>query len=257
MFRANLDRESVEDAYRGLQHLTNGTTEDLRNAVVAFERVIERRPDAPNGYMLTALAHLWWALFLTDEDEDFHYEEAEKYAQLAVDRNDESGIGHTVLAHAMVHRRDWDGALEAARLATAERPSCDLTYGVAASVMRYAGEVDDAVDYASRAIKLSPLFSGWYESIMANAKYLGGDYDEAASIAEGVVADDDEQIEALLTLAAAQSALGRDRHAAAALDHARETRPGLNAEALRHEFPYRNEEALAKFIEALEASGLD
>ena len=255
-YRSNLDPASVEDGYRGLQHLSNGTAEDVRLAVADFEKVIERQPDSPSGYMMAALAHLWTVLFIPDSDEDAHYVEAERFAHLAVERDDESGIGQTVLAHAMVHRHDWDGALEATKLAIAARPSCDLSYGVAASVMRYAGDVDSAVDFANRAIRLSPLFSGWYESIMANAQFVAGNYDEAAKIAEGVVAEDDGQVEALLTLAASQAALGRERHAAAALEHARETRPGLSAEALRRDLPYRDEEALSRFIQELESSGL-
>jgi TolB-like protein len=256
-YRSNLDAASVEDGYRGLQHLSKGTPEDLRLAVADFEKVIERQPDSPSGYMMAALAHLWTALFVPGADEDASYAEAERFAHMAIERDDESGMGQTVLAHSMVFRHDWDGALEAARLAIAARPSCDLSYGVAASVMRYAGEVDDAVDYATRAIRLSPLFSGWYESIMANAQFVAGNYDKAAEIAESVVAEDDQQIEALLTLAASQSALGQQRHAAAALEHARETRPGMTVETLRHDFPYRDEEALSRFIEELESSGLE
>lgn len=257
MFRSNLDPTSVEISYRGMQHLSRGSPEDLRQAIVAFEEVIDRKPDLPGGYMLAALAHLWTALFIPQGDEDVHYQEAERLAHLAVERDDESGIAQTVLAHSMVHRHDWDGAREATKLATAARPSCDLSYGVAASVMRYLGDVDNAVDYADRAIRLSPLFSGWYQSIKANAQFIAGNFDEAAEIAESVVAEDDAQLEALLTLAAAQSALGRERHAAAALDHARETRPDLTAESLSHDLPYRDEEALARFIEQLRSSGLD
>jgi adenylate cyclase len=257
MYRSHLDPSSVEIGYRGLQHMTNGTPEDLTQAIAAFEQVIEREPESASGYMLAALAHLWTALFIPGADEDAHYAAAERFANEAVERNDESGIGHTVLSHVLVYQHDWEGALEHTRLATAQRPSCDLSYGVAASVMRYLGETEDAVEYANRAIRLSPLFSNWYESILANSHYLAGNYDEAAEIAEGVVADDDAQLDALLTLAAAQSTLGRERHARAALDHAKSTRPGLNVEALRHRLPYRDEKALARFIEALESSGLD
>ena len=65
------------------------------------------------------------------------------------------------------------------------------------------------------------------------------------------------QLEALLTLAASQKALGRDRHAVAAVDHARENRPGLNTDALRDDLPYRDQKALDRFIEELKSSGLD
>jgi tetratricopeptide (TPR) repeat protein len=257
MFWLKLDQPTVEYLYRGLSHLSKGTSADLRSAMSEFGEVIERSPDSPIGYMASALAHLWTALFLPEEDTDAHYGEAERFANLAIERDDESGIGHTVLAHVLINRRDWDGAREHADLALTMRPACDLSYGVAASVMRYLGDHDNAVAFANRAIGLSPLFANWYESVKANAQFMAGNYDDAAELAEGVVAADDAQLEALLTLAASQKALGRDRHALAAVDHARENRPGLTADALAEDLPYRDQEALGRFIEELKSSGLE
>jgi len=157
----------------------------------------------------------------------------------------------------LVLEHDWEGALEAASKATAERPSCDLSFGVAASVKRYLGEWEEAVDLASRAIQLSPLMSDWYRSTMANAMFVGEDYEMAAETAEGVVAEDETNTEALLTLAAAQAALGRERHASAAIDHARLTAPGLKADRLRKNLPYRDESTKERFVERLEEAGLD
>jgi TolB-like protein len=257
MYWLKLDQPTVEYLYRGLSHLSKGTSADLRSAMSEFGEVIERSPDSPIGYMASALAYLWTALFLPEEDTDAHYAEAERFANLAIERDDESGIGHTVLAHVLINRREWDGAREHADLALTMRPACDLSYGVAASVMRYLGDHDNAVAFANRAIGLSPLFANWYESVKANAQFMAGNYDDAAELAEGVVAADDAQLEALLTLAASQKALGRDRHASAAVDHARENRPGLTADALAEDLPYRDQEALGRFIEELKSSGLD
>ena len=257
MFWSKLDPESVEYFYKGITRMSKGSPADLRQALDDFGRIIERSPDSPFGYMASALANLWIALFIAGGDEEATYAEAERFANLAIERNDESGIGHTVLAHVLIHRRDWDGARDAANLALEHRPSCDLSYGVAASVMRYLGEHDQAVAFADRAIRLSPLFANWYESVKASAQFMAGEYDEAADLAEGIVADNDERLEALLTLAASQKALGRDRHAVAAVDHARQNRPGLSADALREELPYRDGEALGRFIEELKSSGLD
>lgn len=88
-------------------------------------------------------------------------------------------------------------------------------------------------------------------------RVIGGNYEIAADVAEGVVATDEDDVDALLTLAAAQSAPGRSRHAAAALDHARQTRPGLDAASLRANLPYRNKDNLTRFIAELEAAGLE
>ena len=256
VYRSRIDAETVEVVYRGLQYLSKGSPTDLEHAVETFEDVIELAPTEAMGYTMGALTHMLIALRTAAETATAHYARAEKLALEAIEHGDPAGLGHTVLAYVRLVRHDWDGAMEAALQATTARPSCDLTYGVAASVLRYLGEIDEAVDYANRAIRLSPLFATWYESTLANAHLLAGQYDEAAELAETVVAEDDNQLEALLTLAAAQTALGRQRHAAAAIDHAKRSRPGLSTEMLRQELPYRDEEALRRFISQLEASGL-
>lgn len=122
--------------------------------------------------------------------------------------------------------------------------------------MRYLGKWEDAVGYADRAATLSPLLTGWYLGIKANAEFIGGNYEAAADAAEGVVSENEEDVEALLTLAAAQAALGRSRHATAAIDQARHTRPGLNRSSLM-DLPYRDEQDLDGFIEQLKTAGLD
>jgi len=166
-------------------------------------------------------------------------------------------MGHMVLAHVLVLEHDWEGAREAASIATAERPSCDVSFGVAASVNRYLGDWEQAIDLASRAIQLSPLMADWYRSIMANAFFVGEDYEIAAETAESIVAQDDTNVEALLTLAAAQAALGRERHASAAIEHARQTAPGLSRDSLRKDLPYRDDSTRERFVDRLEEAGLE
>jgi adenylate cyclase len=256
MFRSEISPPAVEVLYRGLQHLSRGTPAELQLAADAFEQVISLEPESARGFTMAALTHNWIGMFGATEDVEGHYELAERFAREAIERGDESGIGQTVLAHVRVEHHDWEGALDAVRAATDLRPSCDLTYGIAASVMRYLGRWEDAVDYADRAARLSPLFASWYHGIRANAEFLSGNYEAAADAAEGVVAENEEDVDALLTLAAAQSALGRTRHAAAAIDHARQTRPGLTTEALKG-LPYRDGADLDRFIGELKAAGLD
>ncbi len=199
----------------------------------------------------------WMAMFEMTDDPDAAYARAEERALQAVEIGDPSGIAQMVLAHIRVTQHDWDGALQAVEEATALRPSCDLTYGVAASVMRYLGRWEEAVEFSERATRLSPLFAWWYRGIRANAELIGGNYETAADVAESVVAEAESDVESLLTLAAAQSALGRKRHAAAAVDHVRRTRPGISADALRDKLPFRDQAVLDKFLEQLEEAGLE
>ncbi len=255
-YREALSAESVEIAYRGLHELAKGTPDSLQRASGHFETLIEREPDSPLGYSLAAWAYLWAVLRGAPDDADSRSARARQLAERAVELHDRSGLGSTVLAHLLVLEHDWDGAHAAASRATAERPSCDLSFGVAASVMCHLGRWEEAVELASRAIHLSPLMSDWYRTVLANAYFIGEDYELAAESAEAVVAEDETNTEALLTLAAAQAALGRRRYAAAALKQARETAPGLSAERLRRELPSRDGSVKERFIEYLQEAGL-
>jgi adenylate cyclase len=255
MYRASLGPAAVEVVYQGLQHLSRFSPSDMQLAADAFERVIELEPDAPTGYSMAALANNWIAMFGGTDDAAGRYDLAEERAKQSLLHGDGSGIAQTVLAHVRVQKHEWDGAREAVRQATELRPSCDLAYGIAASVMRYLGDWEDAVRYADRAARLSPLFATWYQSVRANAEFIGGNYEVAADVAEGVIAEDEDDLEALLTLAASQSALGRSRHAVAAITHARHTRPGLTAADLE-DLPYRERNDLERFLLQLRAAGL-
>ncbi|HXV96218.1 MAG TPA: adenylate/guanylate cyclase domain-containing protein [Gaiellaceae bacterium] len=255
-YRDQLDSEGVEILYRGLHEAGKSTPDSLRRAYGYFQQLVERNPDSARGYSLSAWIQFWAALTGKAEDPDASYRRAEELARAAIDRDDRTGLGHLVLAHVLVLEHDWDGALEAALAATEERPACDVTFGVAASVMRYLGRWEEAVDMATRAIRLSPLLSEWYRAVLANAYFVGEDYEIAAETAEGVVAGDEDNVEALLTLAAAQAALGRARHASAAVKQAQETVPGLSASRLRDELPYRDDTTKERFVGRLEEAGL-
>ncbi len=256
-YRDELDSETVEILYRGLHEISLGTPQSMHRSFGHFEEVVERDPDGFLGHALLGWAHFWAALNGAVPDPEPHYVVAKENALIAIDREDTSGLGYLVLAHVLLLEHDWEGAREAADHLTSARPSCDVSLGVAASVSRYLGDWEQAVSLASRAIDLSPLMSDWYRSTLANALFIGEDYAGAADMAEGVVAGNESNTDALLTLAAAQSALGQGRHASAAIDHARETEPSLSTGALRHDLPYRDDATKERFLTRLGDAGLD
>ncbi len=254
--RADVDAATVERMYRGLAHLAEGTPDGFSRGSEEFDRVIEHAPDAPQGYSLAAIARLLVALGSPD-DEAASMEEAERLARRAIELHDPWGLGYAVLAYAALLKHDWAGAADAVEKVIEARPSCDLSFGIAASVCRYLGRWEEAVDHADRAINLSPLFANWYQSILADAYFVGEEYENAADTAEGVVAADEDNLDALLTLAASQAALGRGRHAAAAAQHARSTKPSLNVEVLAEHLPFADAAIKERFVNRLREAGLN
>ena len=257
IYRDQLDAKTVEVLYRGWQNFIQGTAESSRKARDEFEEVASAAPTSSIGLSMAAWTYLWEILKGYASDRDANIDRAEELAMRALELDDPSGFSDAVMAYVRLMHRDWDAAYESAQKATAERPSCDVTYGVAASVMRYLGHWEEAVDFADRAIHLSPLLSDWYTTTMANAYFIGQDYEMAADAAEGVVSRDEEDVDALLNLAASQAALGRDRHAAAAIHQARRNEPKLNTKDLRQTLPYKDNETLDRFIRNVKKAGLE
>jgi adenylate cyclase len=256
LYRTHLDAQGVELLYKGLHHLSLGTPDELVLAGARFDELIERSPDAPSGYSSASIAHFLIAINGPPERAGEEIAAAERTARRSLELKDTTGVGYAVLSYVQLLHHDFQGAAETAEKATAARPSCDFTFGVTASVLRYLGRWEDAVEHADRATRLSPLFADWYQSILADAYFVGGEYEMAADTAEGVVAGDEDNTEALLTLAASQAALGRERHAAAALKHAKETRPNLTAQGLREKLPFQDDSATERFVDRLEDAGL-
>lgn len=257
VYRDHLDGATVEVIYRAWQNFIQNTADSIRVARDQFEQAAADAPKSAVGPSMAAWTYIWEVLQGYASDRESNVSTAAALASTALSIGDPSGFADAVMAYVHLFRHDWDEAYESALKATAERPSCDVTYGVAASVMRYLGHWEEAVEYADRAIHLSPLLSEWYVTTMANAYFVGQDYEMAADAAEGVVAQHEQDVSALLTLAAAQAALGRDRHAAAAIRQARKNEPTLNIESLRSSLPYQDDETLDRFIAAIEKAGLE
>lgn len=257
IYRDEMDDTSVKLIYKGWQAFIEGTPAGVRRARGFFDEVVARTPESAVGWSVAAWTYIWEVVKGWADDEGANLRRAKELALKAEEIGDPSGFSSAVLAYVHVTEHDWDNAYEAAKKATAERPSCDVTFGVAASVMRYLGRWQDAVEMGQRASKLSPLLNDWYQSTVANAYFVGGDYELATATAESVVAAEDDETDALLTLAASQAALGHDRHAAAAIRQARELNPRLTTAQLRSRLPFRDEATREAFLARLSDAGLD
>lgn len=256
MMRDQLDAQSVDLVYRGQDSLIRATPEGTRKAQELFEQVMERTPESAIGPAMAGWAYLWELLLGYAINPDDNVDRAESLANEAQRVGDTTGFSYAVMAYVNLLRRKWDQAYEAAIEATAKRPSCDASFGVAGSVMRFLGQWEEAVELAGRAADLSPARNNWYQTVLANSYLVGADHEMAADIAEDVVANDEHMTEALLTLAASQVSLGKDRHASAAIRQAQNGAPGLTTEEVRKRMPFKEATTLEAFIERLSKAGL-
>lgn len=249
------DPEAIERIYLGWYHFRSDVPEGWAKSVDLFDAVHRTHPELPYGAVLKAYA-LWmgaangWA-----PDPEAALDEAHRLAVQARAQGDHTGMGQALEAAVAMSRGDNEGAVAALEGLAAVRPTCDVTYGLEGSVRRYLGDWEKAVEACDMAMRLTGLNKPWYPTVKAASLFVGGQTNEAAIIAQGVLEHQPNNLEALLVLAAAQVELGLDRRAAGTADLIRERFPSVDVEGWLDKTPYQRREVVDRWKDDLAAAG--
>lgn len=250
------DPRAVAKVYETYYHLTSGTPSGWNQARQIAETLKTDFPDSLLGLVMLSFTNWVGASQGFAEDPEQALKDARVDAERAIELGDETGLGSMVVAAITLAEGDADGALSQIAATKVARPTCDLTWAVEASVRRYLGQWEQAVELVDQAMGLSPVNKPWYPTVLASSYYVGGRYEQAAAIAEEVLEFQPQNIEALLVLAASQSELGLDRRARATGDLIRERFPQANISEWLASNPYQDDQFVDKWKKDLEGAGL-
>ncbi len=249
------DPEAIEKIYWGWFHLRSDTPEGWHKALGLFQEVAESHPDQPFGHTLAAYA--WWVGQSNGwaGDRKAALSRAWGDAQRAIDVGDPTAMGHTVQAAILMARGEVEKAIETIDEAQITRPTCDVTYGLQGSLRRYAGQWEKAVDLLDIAMRLTGVNKPWYPTVKACSLMMGGRYEQAAAIAEGVLEYQPNNLEALLVLVGAQVGLGLERRARATAELIAERFPSVDIGAWLDRNPYQDEGLVDRWKRDLVTAG--
>ena len=249
------DPEAIEKVYLGWYHLRTDTREGWSRAIELFGQVAQLHPDQPYGHVLSAFANWIGAANEWVRDPDTALSKAREQAQAALDTGDPTGMARAVEASILMSEGRQDEALAVIEQLGIIRPTCDVTYGLEASVRRYMGQWEKAIDLLETAMRLTGINKPWYPTVKACSLFIGGRIEQAASVAEMVLDYQPHNLEALLVLAAAQIELGMDRRAKATTEIIRGRFPSVNVEAWLDKSPYQIRELVERWKKDLASAG--
>ncbi len=247
-FYAELDDPAaIEKVYLGWYYLRNDNKEGWQRALEMFGDVARSQPDHPYGFVLSGFA--WWlgAANGWATDGAAALEKALELARRGGEQGDPTGMAQAVEAAVLMSRGQVDEAL--AKLDNLEilRPTCDITYGLEGSIRRYLGQWEQAVELLDVAMRLTGINKPWYPTVKASSLFVGARLEEAASLAEGVLDYQPNNLEALLVLAAAQVELGLERRARATAEKIKERFPSLDVQQWLDKSPYQRREIVDRW----------
>jgi predicted Zn-dependent protease len=156
-------------------------------------------------------------------------------------------MAQAVEAAVLMSRGQVDDAL--AKLDNLEilRPTCDITYGLEGSIRRYLGQWEQAIELLDVAMRLTGINKPWYPTVKASSLFVGGRFEEAATLAQGVLDYQPNNLEALLVLTAAQVELGLERRARATADTIKGRFPSVDVQKWLDKSPYQRREIVERW----------
>jgi adenylate cyclase len=241
---------------QSFEHLLRFTQEDNERARKLAEEAIALDPNYPEAYVRLGRTHL----------QDFHsgwvrnpeasLRRSIELAQQALKLDDTYPDTYVLLSGIYVFLKRHDDARLAISKALELSPNHSLGKAHLGMILTYAGEPEAAINVFKEAMRLSPIYPDWFLSELARAYFLTGHYEQAIEALQRRLQHVPNSGEALILLAASESAAGRLDKAKAALDMFLAPRP---AYTLRHyasgEF-FKKPEDLNRVLEALRKAGL-
>ena len=253
VLRTPLARECF---YRGWKAMFGSTKEDMEEAQHMFEETIRLEPESVMGYDLAGWAH-WLAVYRGFSDSPTKsLERAIEIAQKSLTLEEATGFPHLTMAQIHLIKGEHDRALEEIKKAGFIRPGCGGVPAIKANILNYIGRPTEAIELAKRAIRITPVFPMWYPSILARAYYLCDRNEEAIAVAKEILNRNQDQLDALLILAYASTAINRVNDAHQAVREIIRVKPGFTLEEYAKSQPYRDPRILERIIQMLQMAGL-
>jgi adenylate cyclase len=183
---------------------------------------------------------------------------AAQAAQAAVERDRNDALGLAVYGHTQSYLlKNYSAAMDLLDRALAAGPSCAWAHTLSSLTCGFIGDYPTAIARAEQAIRLSPLGPDAYfhETVVSQAYYLVGRYDEAVAWGRMSAAHCDAQTSNLRCLIASLVAAGHVDEAQIVARRLLQLEPEFRLTAFRARTPLPGD-VRDRFVERLRVAGL-
>ena len=254
---------------RGRGHFWRSTPADVRQAETFLEQALALEPNDVTALSLLAHCKLFEVWIGVSETPDDAIGEAQRIALKAVAADGSDAFAHYTLGVVLSMMGRVTEAKAEQRRALELNPYLAAASGEMGRLLVFDGEAEEALAYSERAIRASPNDPHswiWYRS-KAIARFIAGDYDEAARDAADACARGPERFPLHFLLAACYGAAGRTAEAQLALEDGerlarervgsvhRRNATNYSLDVLKIGHPFAKAADLDRYVKALQKAG--
>ncbi len=248
--------EAYDFALRAREMLLRHRPGDNAEAKKLYERSIELDSD-----FITAHAELAITLYTAylngwNDDAEATLQRGLRLASRAVELDPSDPQGHWALASGRLWTRDLAGAIEAIERAAALGPNYAEAYATRGNILSYASRPAEAIESLKTSMRLDPQHPRIWLHFLAHAHFVGGDYEEAASLLKRRIRLQPETDISRVLLASCHGHLGLDADARNEWAEVLRINPDYSVERKARVLPYENPADWDRFVEGLRKAGV-
>jgi adenylate cyclase len=243
---------------RGLWHLYRFTKADNDEAEQMFQRAVELDPGFSGAFMGLATVGYWNVLFGHAESPEETLADAFAAARTAVSLDDKDAMAHWALGRVYTQMGESEAAIAESETALAINPSFAHAHFSLGWALVLAGRMEEALPRFDQALRLNPHDPSLWTFFIgrAVALLLLHRYAEAADDARHSVRQPSANFLAPAVLASTLGHLGETEDARAALERVYQLRADFSSSLVGQLLQFRDETALACFLDGLRKAGL-
>ena len=223
-----------------------------------LQRAISDDPDFPTAYTYIAYSLIFRVGEGWSTDPAADTAEALRAANAAIERNRSDALALAIFGHVNAFLlRNFDAARLFLDRAIEAGPNCANAWTLSSAMLGYVGDAEQAIAHAEHGLRLSPLDAHvfWHESLLAQAYYVGGRFEEAVVLARRAADRNNQAVANLRLLTTSLAALGRHAEAAQAAQRLMLAQPSFRLGSYVSLCPFQSP-ILESWINRLRSAGL-
>jgi adenylate cyclase len=220
------------------------------------EEAIALDPEYASAYYALSLAYMKDVWLGSSKSPKESLEKAFELIQKAISLNPKDPNNYIRLEFLYLTKRDYDKAIAEGEKAMALDPGGADAHAMLGNILNYADRPKEAIPLFEKAIRLNPNGPPWYFFSFGTSYRMIGQYQEAITQYKKALRIAPNNILAHLHLAVTYSLLGRDEEARAEAEEILRINPKFSLESLPKMLPFKNQDQLDRYIEALRKAGL-
>jgi TolB-like protein len=244
---------------RGMWKFRQLSRSAIDEALPLFYEAIRRDPEFASAYAMAAWCHSWRKLSRWVTDLERESAEGTRLARRALELGQDDAVALAASAHVLTHLvRDFDGSVALLDRALVLDPNLAAAWYLGGFVRIWRGEPDDAIEWITHGMRLSPLGPDMHrmEVGAAMAHLMANRVEDALSWAERASIHRSDHAFPISIFAAIYARAGRGKEARLAMQQLRQLDPELRISNLREWLPFQRGQDLEIFAKALRKAGL-